>query len=140
VLVVTVEDLVSNAIPRSALEVCNKRNITQKPQILFIYYVLFYFQKMQRRLHQIMTHCECRKRVVEDVYRTMEAPAGLKFTGADHKDFQDHDLDTTTDILSQLDIASDPTQASQGGRPWQPPYCFTPSSHTVVQCKRGRLH
>jgi hypothetical protein len=36
VLSVSVEEPVSNNILCSALEVCNKRNITLKPQFLFI--------------------------------------------------------------------------------------------------------
>jgi hypothetical protein len=90
------------------------------------------------------------------VYHT--APAGLDFgagwsyaagtssTGAAHDDDVPDlgpDLDTTADILSQLEDAPDPTQPSQtlhGGRARQPPHRFTPGSGAIIPRKHGHRH
>jgi hypothetical protein len=124
-LAMLVEDPVSNNILRSALEVCNKRNITSKTSIsIYSLRILLLFQKMQRRLHRIMTHCGCCEHVVEDVYCTMATPVGLNYGarssyademssgGAGHDDSPDLGLNTTMDILSQLEDAPDTTQPS----------------------------
>jgi hypothetical protein len=53
------------------------------------------------------------------------------------------DLDTTADVLSQLEDAPDltqPSQALQHGRARNPPHCFTPGSGAVVHRKRGHRH
>jgi hypothetical protein len=78
------------------------------------------------------------------------APKGLNFgagssydartssAGAAHDDDVPDlgpDLDTMTDVLSQLVDAPDPTQPShtlQGARARQPPHRFTPGSCTVI--------
>jgi hypothetical protein len=89
---------------------------------------VFHFQKAQRRIRWIVAHCGHRERVAEDVYRT--APTGHDFgvrssygagtsyaagtgsAGAAHDDDDTDlglDLNTTTDVLSQLEDAPNPT-------------------------------
>jgi hypothetical protein len=99
---------------------------------------------------------------VEDVYHTVPAgydfgvgssygagmsyAAGTSSTGAanDNDDVDlGLDLDTTADVLSQLEDPPDLTQPShalQGVRARNPPHHFTLGSSTVVQRKRGRHH
>jgi hypothetical protein len=88
---------------------------------------------------------------VEDSYHTTSTPVSLNFgagmsyaagtntSGAGHNDYLDLGLDTTADILLQLEDAPDTTYPSQGGRPQQAPDRFMPGSHTV-QRKHGRCH
>jgi hypothetical protein len=110
---------------------------------------------MQRRFHRITAHCGCHECVAEDVYRTTATSPRLDFgarpsyaTGmssasAGHDDYPDLVLDTTADVLSQLEDAlesTQPSQPSQGGRQQQPPHCFTPGSSAVFQRKRDRHH
>jgi hypothetical protein len=81
---------------------------------------------MQRRFHWTATRCGCHERVVEDVYHTAATPVGLDSrvgpssaagmsSGAGHDDVPQFGLDTTTDILSQLEDALDTMQPSLGG-------------------------
>jgi hypothetical protein len=56
--------------------------------------------------------------------------------GAEHDDYPNLDLNTTTDILSQLKDAPNTTQPSQGGQPRQAPDRFTLGSHAVHRKRR----
>jgi hypothetical protein len=66
---------------------------------------MLYFQKMHHRLCRIATHCGCRERVVEDVYRTAAALAGLDSgvglsSCARHEEVLKLRLDTTVDVTT----------------------------------------
>jgi hypothetical protein len=105
---------------------------------------------MHCRLCRTVKQCGCHERVVEDVHHTAIAPVGLNSGagpssiagtsfGAGHEDISELRLDTTTDILSQLEDAPNVMQPSLGGLPWHAPDHFTPRSH-VVHRKRDRQH
>jgi hypothetical protein len=76
---------------------------------------------MQRRFHWIVAHCECHERVAEDVYRMAATSPGLDFgvepsyatemssMGAVQYNYPDLGLDTTADVLSQLEDAPEST-------------------------------
>jgi hypothetical protein len=132
-LVVPIEDPASNNILHIALEVCNTVVIRKKNfGAPFNCVLVFHFQKAQHQFHWITAHCGCREHVAEDAYRT--APANLDFgagssyaigtssAGPAHDDDIPDlgpDLDTTVDVLSQLEDAPDltqPSQTLQGGR------------------------
>jgi hypothetical protein len=60
---------------------------------------------------------------------------GTSSVGATHDDVPVLGLDTTTDVLSQLEDSLDPTlpsQTLQGGQARQPPHRFTPRSGVAV--------
>jgi hypothetical protein len=149
-----VEDPASNIILRTALEVCNMGGHQKKTKTPFNCVLVFHFQKAQRLFCRIMARCGCWERVAKDVYRTMlvghdfgvgsSYGAGTSSAGAAHDDPDlSLDLDTTADVLSQLEDAPDPTQPSQAlqhGRAWNPPHCFTPGSGAVIHRKRGHRH
>jgi hypothetical protein len=75
---------------------------------------------MQRQFHWIVAHCGCHERVAEDVYCMAPTLAGLDFgvrssyaagtssAVSTHDDYPDLGLDTTTDVLSQLEMLSTP--------------------------------
>jgi hypothetical protein len=148
-----VQDPMSNHIHRSALEVRNTRNIHKKNSnsICLLNCVLLSENAASILSDRDMRH----ERVTDDVYCTTATSPGLDFgagssyavrtssAGATHDDVLDLGLDTTTDVLSQLEDAPDTTQRSQplqGGRARQPPHRFTPSPDTVIQRKRNRHH
>jgi hypothetical protein len=64
---------------------------------------------MQRRLHQIATHCGCLGQALEDVARAQSRAAGLSSGGEEPSSFSgDEDtpelaLDTMADVIESLD-------------------------------------
>jgi hypothetical protein len=87
---------------------------------------VFHFQKAQHRFHQIAARCGCREHVAEDVYRMVPMgqdfdvgpryATGMSSAGVAHDDDVPDlglDLDTTADVLLQLEDAPNPTQPSQ---------------------------
>jgi hypothetical protein len=76
----------------------------------------------------------------------MSYAVGTSSAGAAHDDDDPDlglDLDTTVDVVSQLEDAPDPTQPShalQGGRARNPPHYFTPGSGAIIHRKRGCRH
>jgi hypothetical protein len=161
-LVMPIEDPASNNIMHIALEVHNMGGHQKKTKTPFNCVLVFHFQKAQRQFRQIVARCGCQECVVEDVYHMVPAgydfgvgssygagmsyAAGTSSTGAANDDDDVDlglDLDTTADVLSQLEDPPDltqPSQALQGVRARNPPHRFTLGSSTVVQRKRGRHH